>query len=167
MRREDEWRGIVGNTKGNEGRGEELTSEKGRRNKGKRSRSIRGPELARSNARIQFLRSFNHFECTRSLSSLLFPPFAFISFHILPSVLAYDSLRYLLAFAFSSAQSTQNTASSLTRERINLKNNLPFLRSRSTLNLEFSKSSATRLPVFHVSRAQIVKGRNYVSSFSR
>lgn len=68
MRREDEWRGIVGNTKGNEGRGEELTSEKGRRNKGKRSRSIRGPELARSNARIQFLRSFNHFECARSLS---------------------------------------------------------------------------------------------------
>lgn len=68
MRREDEWRGIVGNTKGNEGRGEELTSEKGRRNKGKRSRSIRGPELARSNARIQFLRSFNHFECAGSLS---------------------------------------------------------------------------------------------------
>ena len=89
-----------------------LTSEKGRRNKGKRSRSIREPELARSNARIQFLRSFNNFECARSLSSFLFSSsrsFAFISFHILPSILAYDSLRYLLAFAFSSAQSPRSS----------------------------------------------------------
>lgn len=31
------------------------------------SRSIRRPEAARSNARIQFPRSFNHFECARSL----------------------------------------------------------------------------------------------------
>lgn len=47
--------------------------------RGKRSRSIRGPELARSNARIQFLRSFNHFECARLPSSFLFLLFAFIS----------------------------------------------------------------------------------------
>lgn len=102
-----------------------LTSEKGRRNKGKRSRSIREPELARSNARIQFLRSFNHFECARSLSSFLFSSsrsFAFISFHILPSILAYDSLRYLLAFAFSSAQSTLEPRTSLTRGKTNFKN---------------------------------------------
>lgn len=60
-----------------------------------------------------------------SLSSFLFSSsrsFAFISFHILPSIPAYDSLRYLLAFAFSSAQPTLEPRSSLTRGKTNFKN---------------------------------------------
>lgn len=63
--------------------------------RGKRSRSIRGPELARSNARIQFLRSFNHFECARLPSSFLFLPFAFI-FRLYRSIPGLSlALRYL------------------------------------------------------------------------
>jgi len=38
------------------------------------SRSIRRPEAARSNARIQFPRSFNHFECASSLEPLVSSP---------------------------------------------------------------------------------------------
>lgn len=45
------------------------------------SRSIRRPEAARSNARIQFPRSFNHFECARFLQlSPSYLPYPFPSF---------------------------------------------------------------------------------------
>lgn len=74
--------------------GERMDSDWKKREKERRtlwretSRSIRRPEAARSNARIQFPRSFNHFECARflqlsrsCLSSLSLSPFFPSFFH--------------------------------------------------------------------------------------
>lgn len=100
-----------------------------------------------------------------SLSSFLFSSsrsFAFISFHILPSIPAYDSLRYLLAFAFSSAQPTLEPRSSLTRGKTNFKNQPspppplhPPLLCR--MNFKFLYILAIYLQIFHISHASRLK----------